>query len=284
MQIAVTGANGFVGRALCASLTEQGHRVVELCRPTNFFDEAALEKPLSGCKCVIHTIGKTHSSDSLAQLQQYRDINVDLSASVARAAAKAGVARFIYLSSIKVNGDSSGETPFCPKSHPTPSGAYGISKLEAEQALTATCDELGMELVIVRPPLIFAPHAKGNIASLSRAIKLRLPLPLNSIRNRRSIVDLEVLCSILTKCCEQPGINGQIFLVSNGTPISTADLVRRLAKQTNRRALLVPVPTPLLQFAGRMLGKREAINKLCGNLEVDDQQTRAILNLPGEGA
>lgn len=183
----------------------------------------------------------------------------------------------MFLSSIKVNGESTISQPFRGSDQPAPTTAYGISKLDAEQALADKCSD-GTELVILRPPLIYSTNAKGNIASLKRAIEKRLPLPLGGIRNnKRSLIDLELLCEYLHQSCIAPDADGKTLLISNATPVSTAQLAERIGADIGITPRLLPVPPPALKLIGALTGKQDAVNKLCGNLEIDPAEAQQLL-------
>lgn len=301
MRIAVTGANGYVGTALCQYLLQRGIEVTALLRakdghaqdshalstPTaagrslthktvDYRDLNSLTEALAGADAVIHLIAKTHTKDALSELVEYRAVNVDLSCTVATAAQRAGVKRLVFLSSIKVNGESTTEQPFRNTDLPAPTTAYGISKLEAEQALAHTCGS-ALELVRLRPPLIYSANAKGNIHTLKQAIQKKLPLPLGRIHNKRSLIDLDLLCEYLYKSCIIAEANGKTLLISNHAPISTTELVRRIGRDIHTKPWLLPIPAAGIKLLGRLLGKQEAIEKLCGNLVVDTTEAQQLL-------
>ncbi|MYM62850.1 NAD-dependent epimerase/dehydratase family protein [Pseudomaricurvus sp. HS19] len=294
MQIAVTGANGFVGTALCSHLAKRQHRVIALLRSpaalnqwpedsnsravsVDYNDDSSLLTVLAGCDVVVHLIARTHSADSADALRDYLKVNLELSERIAKLAARAGIRRLVYLSSIKALGEATCGTPFSSGSEPQPTTPYGISKLETEQRLQELCQELGMELTVVRPPLIYAAHAKGNIHTLRRALEKGLPLPLASIHNHRSIVTLPHLCELLRHCCELPQMAGQTLLTSDCPTLSTPQLVRKIAADIGRPARLLPIPPALLRLAARCVGKKEMADRLLGDLEVDDSATRKLL-------
>ncbi len=277
MKIAITGANGFVGQALYRHLTSAGHAVTALIRNqqiidkqhgkcVNYNDPQSLESALKGHEVVIHLIGKTHSQDSLEALNDYQEINVKLSQTIAQASAKCDIKTFIYLSSIKAIGEAQ-SAPYSINSTPAPISAYGISKLEAEQALQIITKNSGMKLVVIRPPLIYSPNAKGNIALLKKVITKRLPLPLKSINNKRSIVTLDDLCRIVENKLSPKEFHSVLLPVSPPS-MSTPELVQRIAKDITIREILFPLPTPLLKFTLQVIGQSEQYDKLCENLEV----------------
>lgn len=293
VRIAVTGANGYVGTALCKHLLKQGAKVTALIRegtatplddehprfqttPVNYQSPESLENALTDVDVIIHLIAKTHAQDVMSELEDYRAINVDISKALAQAAIKARVKRLVFLSSIKVNGESTDNKPFQSSDQPAPTTAYGISKMEAEEALKTVCNGK-LELVIIRPPLVYSPDAKGNISTLKKAITKGLPLPLGRLHNKRDIIDLPLLCEYLYKSSITPDAAGKSLLVCNDEPLSTTQLIRRLGKDINQNPRLLPIPASLLKALGAALGKQEQIDKLCGNLQVNGEQARQLL-------
>jgi len=279
MRIAVSGANGFVGEALCEHLRKRDIDTVPLVRSHNknvFIDynsQHSMRSALKNCDVLVHLIARTHHrSENLDSLEAYRATNVNLSIQLAKAAAAAGVKRIVFLSSIKANGEKTDTSPFTSASEPAPSSAYGISKLEAECALAQQCKADAIELVIVRIPLVYAPHAKGNIALLHKALRWRIPLPFANINNKRSLIDLPQLCSTLEQCATQTSAAGQTYLIANKSSSSTPALIRRIASDHKTPAILFPAPRWLLLAAGKLLGKFEEIERLIGNLEVVAEQ------------
>ena len=212
-------------------------------------------------------------------LVEFRRVNVDGTLNLGRQAAAAGVRRFVFVSSIKVNGE---DTPsgrrFSNGDAPTPQDPYGISKMEAEQGLRQIAADTGMEVVIVRPPLVYGPGVKANFAALMRAVQRGIPLPLTSVtHNRRSFVALDNLVDLLITCIDHPAAANQTFLVSDGEDLSTADLLRRLGSAMEKPARLFPVPPSLLQLGANLLGKGDMAQRLLGNLQVDISHTRQTL-------
>jgi UDP-glucose 4-epimerase len=287
MRIAVSGANGFVGTALTRQLQRHGHAVTALVRAAtqaatadtrcvgNLHSANGLEQALEGAAVVIHLAGRAHvmrerASDSAAL---YRETNVQGTRRLAEAAAAAGVRRFVFVSSIKVNGERTAKRPFCASDPPAPEDDYGRSKLEAERVLQRIAVDSRLETCIVRPPLIYGPGVKGNFARLMRLVATGVPLPLASIRNRRSLVALHNLCDLLIHCANAPQAIGQTFLISDGEDLSTPDLIRRLAFALARPLRLFPIPPMLLQTGMRFLGRAAAFEKLCGTLQLDVEPT-----------
>jgi len=290
MKVAVTGANGFVGQALCQYLDRQDITPLPLSRQAQDFgpfqsqalpplgNVPALSNTLQGCHALVHLAARTHqtSASPYADLEKFRETNVALSQTFAVAAALAGVKRFIFISSIKVYGNGRTEA-YSHDSKTAPEDAYGQTKLEAEEALKASCAKNGLELVIIRPPLIFSPHAKGNIATLVKAIRYKIPLPLASIRNQRDVLSLDNLCSLITLCLSHPSATNNEWLASDERPLSTADMIRLLATAHELKANLFSVPLKALKLLAKLTRKEDALQKLSGNLEVDSTLTRECL-------
>jgi nucleoside-diphosphate-sugar epimerase len=213
-------------------------------------------------------------------LEEFRKINVDTTIHLAKQAAAAGVRRFIFLSSIKVNGESTKlGSPFTAGDLPTPQDPYGVSKHEAERALHTIVEQTGMEVVIIRPPLVYGPGVKANFAFMIHIIQRGLPLPLASIAgNRRSLVALGNLVDLIVTCINHPAAANQTFLVSDDEDVSTAELLRRMGQALNRPAKLFYIPSLLLRFGAALLNKSEIYQRLCGSLQVDITKTKALLN------
>ena len=236
---------------------------------------------LRDCRSVVHLAALAHvplgrMDDALAAC---RAINTVATLNLARQAAAAGVKRFLFISSIKVNGESTqAGRPFTASDAPAPQDAYGISKMEAEIGLRQVADEIGMEVVIVRPPLVYGPGVKGNFAELMRWVARGVPLPLAGIENRRSFVALDNLVDLLLRCVEHPAAANQTFLVSDGNDLSTTDLLRRLAATMGRPSRLFPLPEKLLRRAAALVGRGDAAARLCDSLQVDMAATREALS------
>jgi UDP-glucose 4-epimerase len=212
-------------------------------------------------------------------LAAYRLVNVEGTLNLARKAAATGVRRFVFVSSIKVNGEATQlGHPFNADEAPAPLDPYGVSKFEAERVLRALEAETGMEVVIVRPPLVYGPGVKANFASMVRWVERGVPLPLGAIHNARSMVALDNLVDLLMLCIKHPAAAGQTFLVSDGEDVSTTELLRRTAQAMGKKPLLVPVPAAVLELGAALLGKRAVAQRLCGSLQVDIEKTRNLLN------
>ncbi len=288
-RVLVTGASGFVGGALVRRLTAGGHAVTGISRSSGqdsppglrcvqrYEDVAPL---MAGHTCLVHLAARVHVMNDAASdpLAAFRAANVTLAGNLARQAAAAGVRRFVFVSSIKVNGDATlpGQ-PFTEEDVAAPRDAYGISKMEAEQGLRQIAAETGMELVIVRPPLVYGPGVRANFAALLRAVARGVPLPLACIDNRRSLVALDNLLDFIVTCIGHPAAAGQTFLVSDGEDLSTPELVRRMARAVGRPARLLPVPLWVLSAGARVLGRQDRLQRLCGNLQLDISKARGLL-------
>jgi nucleoside-diphosphate-sugar epimerase len=211
-------------------------------------------------------------------LSRFRRINVKTTLDLAQQSAAAGVSRFVYLSSIKVNGETTApDRPSTPKDFAAPQDPYGISKHEAEVGLREIARTTGMQVIIIRPTLVYGKGAKGNFKSLTKLVASGLPLPLGSINNLRSFVGIDNLVDFIVTCLEHPAAANETFLVSDGEDLSTPDLIRRMARAMNRPARLLPVPVWALQAGASLLGKGDAVQRLCGNLQVDISKARELL-------
>jgi len=216
--------------------------------------------------------------DATDPLQAYREVNVKGTLNLASQAAQAGVRRFVFVSSIKVNGEATQPgQPFTADDVPSPLDPYGVSKLEAERGLREIEAETGMEVVIVRPPLVYGPSVKANFAAMMRWVARGIPLPLGAIHNARSMVALDNLVDLLVACLKHPAAAGQTFLVSDGQDVSTTELLRRTAQAMGKKALLLPVPASMLELGATLLGKRAVAQRLCGSLQLDIAKTRRLL-------
>ena len=235
---------------------------------------------LTGSHIVIHLAARVHVMNDTAtnSLEAYRRVNVQGTLNLARQAAAIGVRRFLFLSSIKVNGEATQPShPFAADEAPAPLDDYGISKMEAEQGLREIAVETGMEVVIIRPPLVYGPGVKANFASMMRWLRRGVPLPLGAIQNQRSLVALDNLVDLVVTCLTHPAAANQTFLVSDGEDVSTTELLRRMGKAMQCPAHLIPVPARLLKGAAALLGKQDVAQRLCNSLQVDIQKTRQLL-------
>jgi len=233
---------------------------------------------LAGCNAVVHLAARVHLMHDTAQdpLALYRATNTEATLNLARQAAQAGVKRFVFISSIKVNGEGC-DTPYRETDVAAPEDAYAMSKWEAEQGLQRIAQETGLEIVILRPPLVYGPGVKANFLRLMRMVQRGWPLPLGAIRNRRSLLYLGNFVDAICLCVEHPAAAGQTFLLDDGAPVSTPQLVRAVARAMGRPARLLAVPVGVLELAGALLGKRKAVARLTGSLCVDSSAIRLRL-------
>lgn len=296
MNVLLTGANGFVGKAIVDRLLissehkllagcRRGSQVpqagVSVCETPDLGAEADWHNALAGIDVVIHTAARVHvmSEQSTDPLAEFRKVNVEGSLRLARQAASAGVTRFIYVSSIKVNGEGTVlGRPYTSADQPAPQDPYGVSKMEAEQALRLVAQETGMQVVIIRPVLVYGPGVKANFRSMMSWLAKGVPLPLGGIKNKRSLVSLANLVDLIVTCIDHPAAANQTFLISDGEDLSTAQLLQRMGKALGKPARLIPVPAVLLEAAAGLLGKGAVAQRLCGSLQVDISHTRTTLN------
>lgn len=294
-RVAVTGATGFVGRALVAQLVGmEGSEVMALTRqkPTNpvigakyiqtgdLTSEYKWQSVLAEVHTVVHTAARAHLLNDRAvdPLCEFRLVNVTGTLRLAEQAAAIGVQRFVFLSSIGVNGFQTAiDKPFSETDQTKPHNAYALSKWEAEQGLLRIAEETGLEVVIIRPPLVYGCNAPGNFGALMRAVQRGWPLPLGAIHNQRSLIALDNLVDFIITCITHPKAANQTFLISDCQDLSTSELVRGMAKAAGVPARLLPVPVWALEWVGRLLGKGEAIQRLCGNLQIDSNKAKNLL-------
>lgn len=290
MRIAVVGAGGFVGRPLVGRLASDGHDVVPVVRtPQGLAGERVIgdivsadwAPVLSGADVVIHLAARVHMMNDQAEdpLAEFRRVNTAGTLALAQAAARAGVKRFIFLSTIKVNGEATRPgQPFRSTDLPQASDPYGISKQEAEAALLELAQATGMEVTVIRPPLIYGPGVKGNLRSLIKALRRGVPLPLGGITgNRRSLVGIGNLISLIGVAMTHPAAANATFLVSDGEDVSTTGLLQTLARAMGRKPRLLPVPAGAIRLVAALTGKKAAADRLVGNLQVDISDTREKL-------
>ncbi|EJM31972.1 MULTISPECIES: UDP-glucose 4-epimerase family protein [Pseudomonas] len=287
----VTGASGFVGEALVLHLllgrkfapvaaVRGATRLLGLCPVARFELGASSAGQLAGVQVVVHAAARVHVMHEVAHdaLAEFRRVNVDGTLQLARSAAQAGVKRFVFISSIKVNGESTlPGRPFTANDVPAPQDPYGVSKYEAEQALRLLGSETGMEIVIIRPPLVYGAGVKANFLSLLKWLEKGMVLPLGGIGNQRSMVAIGNLVDLIETCLEHPAAAGQTFLVSDGDDLSTPRLLRRLASALGKKARLLPVPSKLLLICAAAVGKRGVAQRVCDSLQVDISKNREML-------
>jgi nucleoside-diphosphate-sugar epimerase len=278
-RVLVTGAGGFIGQELCRVLEDRAFEVLPILRDKNVGPDTEWAAELEGVEVVIHLVAKTHEirGNRVNDLALFRSVNVEGTVRLARQAAESGVKRLVFLSSIKVNGERTGETPFTAERTPMPEDSYGQSKLEAETALREIEQETGMEVVIIRPPLVYGPQVKGNLRGLINLVEKGIPLPLAAVKNRRSLVSIYNLCDLIRVCVSHPAAAGNTFLVADADPVSTADLVRYIADGLKRKAYIFPLPFWVLKMGARLVGKTKDVEKLTGNLQIDMSRTEEIL-------
>jgi nucleoside-diphosphate-sugar epimerase len=289
-RILVTGATGFIGRHLCRSLATIGEMPVAAVRePSGMFEEERVtgdlaELPdlsgfLADIDTVVHLAGLAHLIRAAADdcEDAFRRANVDAAVHLARAAAAAGVRRLVFLSTIKVNGETTTDRPFCETDPPNPHDAYARSKLAAEQALHRIATETDLEVVVIRPPLVYGPGVKANFLRLLQLVERGVPLPLGAIRNRRSLISLDNLSSLIHAAIRHPAAAGEVFLASDQCDCATPELVRMLAAGLGRTARLYPVAPPLLATCAKLVGREATYHRIAGSLQVDSSKASRLL-------
>lgn len=290
MKISVVGAGGFVGRAVTDRLVRDGHDVVPVVRTArgiagerSIEDLATADWPalLQGIEGIVHLAARVHVMNDTAAdpLAEFRRVNTEGTVALAKAAASAGVKRFVFISSIKVSGeDSPPGRPLKADDEPAPVDPYGISKLEAERALFDLGQQTGMAVTVIRPTLVHGPGVRANFETLVKLVRSGLPLPLGSVRdNRRSVVGLDNLADLVATCLVHPAAPGQVFMATDGEDVSTRGLIERIAAAMGRKARLVPVPTGPIAIAARLLGKGAAADRILGSLQADIGKNRELL-------
>ena len=292
-RLLVTGANGFVGNAVCMQAVRKGHAVngtirIDGCLP-NYIEPFVVSNinastewgmALRDVNAVVHLAARVHVMHETEPdpLAAFRTVNVDGTLNLARQAAAFGVKRFVFVSSVKVNGESTlPGRAFTEADVSNSQDAYGQSKYEAEQCLRKVSADTGMEVVVIRPPLVYGPGVKANLAALMRFVQRGWPLPLGAVHNQRSLVAMDNLVDFIFTCITNPLAGNQTFFVSDGQDLSTTDLVRGMARAAGVTARLLPVPVWALQTGAAFLGKRDVIQRLCGNLQVDISKARSLL-------
>jgi len=291
-KIILTGASGFVGSRLLSQLEQCSERqVIGLCR----------RLPQGQSNSRLHAVGDLHQADPSAYLQEvdvlihaaarahimndevadplaeYRRVNVEGTLNLARQAAAAGVKRFVFISSIGVNGNIN-TRPFRVDDLPNPAEPYAQSKWEAEQGLMQLAAETNMEIVVIRPPLVYGPGAPGNFGSLVRWIEKGIPLPLGAVHNKRSLIGIDNLVDLIIRCIDHPAAANQVFLAGDGEDLSTTELLRGVGNALGKPARLIPVPAGMLQFGAILLGKKAMAQRLLGSLQVDISKTCELLD------
>lgn len=295
-RILITGATGFVGDSLGMALAVSGqYSLRALVRNAcliipwaedvfNLQDLSIIDKPaevFQGVDVVIHCAARVHVMEDTSSdpLSEFRKVNVDGTLNLARQAARAGARRFIFISSIKVNGE--GTEPgsvYTADDIPAPQDPYGVSKMEAEEGLRQIASETDMEVVIVRPVLVYGPGVKANFLNMMRWLHKGIPLPLGAIHNKRSLVALDNLIDLIATCIDHPAAANQTFIAADGEDLSTTDLLRRMGAALNAPARLIPIPQALLVFIAAALRKQSIAQRLCSSLQVDISKTRDLLS------
>ncbi len=289
MPVLITGASGFIGREITNQLITHGANVRAAVRKVSKVDlerlaptlgsQANWYPVLEGASAVIHTAARAHmlNDQSADPLTVFREVNTVGTLVLARQAAAMNVKRFVFLSSIGVNGVEN-PSPFREFDLPNPVEPYAVSKLEAEKGLLEIAKETGMEVVIIRPPLVYGPNAPGNFGRLVSAVRRGVPLPLGSVtRNRRTLVGLDNLVDLILTCLHHPAAANQIFLAGDGEDISTTDLLRKIALAFQVPSRLLPFPLAWLELGASVVGKKAIVNRLCGSLQVDIGKARSLL-------
>ncbi|MEO1945338.1 MAG: SDR family oxidoreductase, partial [Candidatus Thioglobus sp.] len=284
IRVLVTGGTGFIGNSLTTSLLSSNYYVIAAVRnKTNMLprntekiivealsSETDWTAALKTVDVVIHCAGRAHVMNNSKRnpLAEFRKVNTEGTLKLARQAAISGIKRFIFISSIKVNGEmTSAYQPFQSNDNYLPTDPYGLSKYEAEQGLLALAKETGMEVVIIRPPLVYGSNVKANFAVMIKWVNRGVPFPFGAIHNKRSLVALDNLVSFIIHCIDHPKAANEVFLISDGEDVSTTTLLRKAAHAFGKKALLLPIPVSLMTFAAKLLGKGDMANRLFGSLQ-----------------
>jgi nucleoside-diphosphate-sugar epimerase len=290
----ITGANGFIGRALISKLSLQTNyfirasvrkKTIQFPRQIEVFENMEASSntnwndALRDIDAVVHLFARVHVMHDkvIDPLLEFRNINVNATIALAKTAAKLGIKRFIFLSSVKVNGESTFHKPFSESDLPHPQDAYAISKWEAEEALKKISKDTGMELVIIRSPLVYGPNVKANFLKMMQYIKRGIPLPLGAIKNKRSLISIDNLVDFIATTISHPNAAHQTFLISDDEDISTTDLLRRIGKHIGKPVRLIPLHPKILSFLFKILGRQDFSDRLLGSLEVDITKAKKLL-------
>lgn len=278
-RIAITGAHGFVGRALTARARQAGYDVLALSRRSalladGYEDVQALERCFAGADTVVHLAARAHVGGTDADFE----CNVRATRSVTTACRAAGVRRLVFLSSIGVNGSCTPGKPFDETDPPRPGEAYARSKLRCEEELRTRLSGSSTSWTILRPPLVYGPDAPGNFGKLVRLVRSGIPLPLGAVRNQRSLIGVDNLADVILRAGTQPAAAGEVFLPTDGDDLSTPELVRCIGQALGRRPILLPVPPSLMKRAARLTGHTRIAESLCDSLQIDPSKTRRVLS------
>lgn len=290
MRILVTGATGFIGSRLCELLVSEGHEVHGVSRSgggsvagvdyqaKDFTDAQSISESLHGIDCVVHLAGRAHVLNKQGDAPElYRAINRDATLQLARLAVEAGVKRLVFVSSIGVNGNQSAQQRFTEDSEPAPAADYARSKLQAEEGLKALLQASDMQLVIIRPPLVYGADAPGNFSTLLKVVDKGIPSPFALVRNARSIISVDNLALLISLAAHHPQAAGELFLASDGSDVSTDQMLGALAHGMQRRRWSIPVPQFVLAALLKLAGKGDLYTQLCGSLTVDSGKARRVL-------
>ncbi|MEO1943084.1 MAG: SDR family oxidoreductase, partial [Candidatus Thioglobus sp.] len=280
-KILVTGASGFVGSRLCEVVAHDGWSVRRAVRHLSgaqdevvaeLRDDADWSEALKNINVVIHLAARVHvmNDDAIDPLTEFRAVNTSGTLCLAKQAVESGIKRFIYLSSIKVNGEfTQSGLAFNPDDGFIPTDPYGLSKYEAEQGLLELAEQTDMEVVIIRPPLVYGPGVKANFASMIKWVNRGVPFPFGAVYNKRSLIALDNLVSFIVHCIDHPKAANEVFLVSDGEDVSMSELLRKVAKVFGKKLRLIPVPVCLMIFLAKLIGKGDVASRLFGSLQVD---------------
>ena len=293
-KILLTGASGFLGKSITQYLERSSKNKLSLVFRKNDFPPGNknfcvgdishatdFSAPLSGQNVVIHTAARVHimRDNSSEAMYKFRQVNVEGTLNLARQAVEAGVKRFIFISSVKVNGEFTvGSESFSEQNAPNPQDPYGLSKYEAEKGLMDIANSSGMEVVIIRPPLIYGPGVKGNFETMIKVVKSGLPLPLGLVDNRRSLIALDNLVDLINTCIDHPNARNRVFLVSDGEDVSSLDLVKEISKAFGARLYVFSISVSLMKIVAKLIGKSLIADRLFGDLRVDSSKTDKLLD------
>ena len=292
MKILITGSNGFLGQYLCQFLAEKNYSILAQTRKAQTFALPNISNinfdlndnldsiDLSQVEVIIHCAGRAHimNETSTSPLDAYRQTNVQGTLNLAKKAVQSGVKRFIYLSSIKVNGEETRETPFKPDDLFKSNDPYGVSKYEAEQELLELAKNAKLEVVIIRPVLIYGPHVKANFKNMINLANKKIPLPIGCLDNKRSIVSVYNLADLIEVCLTHPNAKNEIFLVSDQDDISVKQLFEKLAYHQNNKLMMLPIPKKLITLLASLVGKGVVASRLCSKLVVDTTKNTELLD------